>query len=126
MVGSASGAGPSLAVPVRDPYLRLPPVPVVRNRYGTSSTLKVDSGRSGQVTGSVASLVARYTAFMRVIVDFDQCESNALCMAAAPEVFEVRDDDFLYVLQDEPPEELRAKVEAAARSCPKTAITIED
>jgi ferredoxin len=47
-------------------------------------------------------------------------------MAAAPEVFEVRDDDFLYVLQEEPSEELRAKVEAAARSCPKTAITIED
>lgn len=71
-------------------------------------------------------LVARYTSFMRVIVDFDQCESNALCMAAAPEVFEVRDDDFLYVLQEEPSEELREKVEAAARSCPKTAITIED
>ena len=34
----------------------------------------------------------------RVEVDFDKCESNALCMAAAPEVFEVRDDDFLYVL----------------------------
>ena len=47
-------------------------------------------------------------------------------MAAAPEVFEVRDDDFLYVLQEEPSEELREKVEAAARSCPKTAITIED
>ncbi len=44
---------------------------------------------------------------MRVVVDYDLCESNALCMAAAPEVFEVRDDDFLYVLQDEPPEELR-------------------
>ena len=40
---------------------------------------------------------------MRVVVDYDLCESNALCMAAAPEVFEVRDDDFLYVLQDEPP-----------------------
>ena len=44
---------------------------------------------------------------MRVVVDYDLCESNALCMAAAPEVFEVRDDDFLYVLQDEPGEELR-------------------
>jgi ferredoxin len=63
---------------------------------------------------------------MRVIVDYDLCESNALCMAAAPEVFEVRDDDFLYVLQDEPPEELRDKVQAAARSCPKTAITVID
>jgi ferredoxin len=32
---------------------------------------------------------------MRVVVDFDLCESNALCMQAAPEVFEVRDADFL-------------------------------
>jgi ferredoxin len=47
-------------------------------------------------------------------------------MAAAPEVFEVRDDDFLYVLQEEPPEELRDKVEAAVRSCPKAAITLVD
>jgi ferredoxin len=62
---------------------------------------------------------------MRVIVDFDLCESNALCMKAAPEVFEVRDDDFLYVLMEEPPEELREKVKAAERACPKTAIRIE-
>jgi ferredoxin len=46
-------------------------------------------------------------------------------MAAAPEVFEVRDDDFLYVLQENPPEELRAKVEEAVRRCPKQAITLE-
>ena len=62
---------------------------------------------------------------MRVIVDYDLCESNALCMDAAPEVFEVRDDDFLYVLDETPPEELRAKVEQAARVCPKQAIKIE-
>jgi ferredoxin len=62
---------------------------------------------------------------MRVVVDYDLCESNALCMAAAPEVFEVRDDDFLYVLQDEPAEDLRDKVEEAARRRPKQAITIE-
>ncbi len=62
---------------------------------------------------------------MRVVVDFDVCESNALCMAAAPEVFEVRDDDFLYLLMENPPEELREKVEKAVRSCPKQAITLE-
>jgi ferredoxin len=63
---------------------------------------------------------------MRVVVDFDLCESNALCMGLAPEVFEVRDDDLLYVLDECPPEELRAKVEAAVRTCPKNAISIED
>jgi ferredoxin len=63
---------------------------------------------------------------MRVVVNFDLCESNALCMDACPEVFEVRDDDFLYVLVENPPEELRAKVEQAVRACPKQAITIEE
>jgi ferredoxin len=63
---------------------------------------------------------------MRVVVDFELCESNALCMGAAPEVFEVRDDDFLYILNENPGEELRAKVEEAVRLCPKQAITIED
>lgn len=62
---------------------------------------------------------------MKVTVDFDLCESNALCMAAAPEVFEVREDDFLYVLDENPPESLRAKVEEAVRACPKAAITLE-
>ena len=67
-----------------------------------------------------------YGGHMRVVVDYDLCESNALCMAAAPEVFEVRDDDFMYVLQENPPEKLRAKVEEAVQRCPKQAITLED
>jgi ferredoxin len=61
---------------------------------------------------------------MRIVVDFDLCESNALCMEAAPEVFEVRDDDLLYVLDDEPGEELREKVQQAVRVCPKQAIKV--
>ena len=63
---------------------------------------------------------------MRVVVDFDACQSNAMCMAAAPEIFEVRDDGYLYVLDENPPEDLRAKVEEAVRVCPTQAITIED
>jgi len=62
---------------------------------------------------------------MKVIVDFDRCESNAVFMGIAPEVFEVRDDDFLYILQEEPPESMRPKLEEAVRLCPKQAISIE-
>jgi ferredoxin len=58
------------------------------------------------------------------VVDYDVCESNAICMGLAPEVFEVRDDDNLYVLDEHPPESLRAKVEAAVRGCPKQAISL--
>ena len=63
---------------------------------------------------------------MRVVVDFDLCESNAVCMAVAPEVFEVRDDDFLYILDETPDESLRPKVEEAVRRCPKQAISISE
>jgi ferredoxin len=62
---------------------------------------------------------------VKVVVDYDLCESNAVCMGILPEVFEVRDDDNLYLLQEEPPEDLRAKVEEAVRRCPKQAISIE-
>jgi ferredoxin len=63
---------------------------------------------------------------MRIVVDFDVCEANALCMGIAPEVFEVDDNDFLNVLVVEPPEEMRSLVEEAVRACPKRAISIED
>jgi ferredoxin len=60
-----------------------------------------------------------------VKVDYDVCVSTASCMQECPEVFEVRNDGYLYVLQDEPGEELRAKVQAAAEMCPTGAITVE-
>lgn len=63
---------------------------------------------------------------MRVVVDFDLCESNAFCMGIVPEVFEVRDDDFLYVLDEHPPEELRSRLMEAVRTCPKGAIRLDD
>ena len=63
---------------------------------------------------------------MRIVVDFDLCESNAVCMGIAPEVFEVRDDDFLYILNETPPEDLRPKIEEAVARCPKQAISIAE
>jgi len=61
---------------------------------------------------------------MKVDVDFDVCASTGACMQACPEVFEVRSDGYLYVLQEEPPEALRASVMAAADMCPTQAITV--
>ena len=63
---------------------------------------------------------------MRVIVDFDVCASTGACMQVCPAVFEVRADGYLYILQEEPGEELRAQVEQAADLCPTAAITLED
>ena len=58
---------------------------------------------------------------MRVVVNLSQCESN---MAAAPEVFQLDDDDELHVLLEEPPPEMLERVEQAIRTCPKQAISL--
>ena len=63
---------------------------------------------------------------MKITVDFDLCSSNAVCMSIVPEVFEVRDDGFLYVLNDQPGAEFADRVREAVASCPNGAISIED
>ena len=62
---------------------------------------------------------------MKVSVDFDLCASTGACQQVCPEVFELRSDGFLYVLQDEPPDELAPRVQEAADLCPTAAITVE-
>ncbi|HEY5663973.1 MAG TPA: ferredoxin [Ilumatobacter sp.] len=63
---------------------------------------------------------------MKVSVDYDMCASTGGCMQICPEVFEVRNDGYLYVLQDEPGEELHDKVRQAADLCPTAAIELTD
>jgi ferredoxin len=62
---------------------------------------------------------------MKIIVDFDVCQSHGLCTQSAPEVFEIRDDGFLYILNESPAESLRSKVERAIQECPTGAIKVE-
>lgn len=63
---------------------------------------------------------------MKVVVDLNTCDLHGLCVEAAPEVFEIGDDGALHVLNETPPEPLRAKVDKAVRECPTGAISIED
>lgn len=63
---------------------------------------------------------------MKVVVDFDRCASNAVCMSILPEIFEVRDDGYLYVLDEHPPDSMRERLEEAVRSCPTQAISLAD
>jgi ferredoxin len=62
---------------------------------------------------------------MRIVIDSDRCQANARCVAAAPEVFDVDDDGYVVVLQPHPLASLAKSVEAAVRSCPTGAITVQ-
>jgi len=63
---------------------------------------------------------------MRISVNYDQCESNGICMNIAPDLFEIRDDDFLYVLNETPDEDRREDLEDAVTRCPKQAISVSE
>ena len=63
---------------------------------------------------------------MKIVVDLDLCEANAVCVQQAPEVFHVDENDYLEILQESPPEKLREKVEAAVRLCPRQALSLEE
>ena len=63
---------------------------------------------------------------MRVVVDFDLCESNAVCMEVCSDVFKVDEQDMLHILVEKPGEDYRAKIEDAVRLCPRQAISIAE
>jgi ferredoxin len=61
---------------------------------------------------------------MKIKVDFDLCESNALCEALAPQNFQIDDDDFLQIVDDQVTDENRDAVMQAVAACPKSAISV--
>ena len=62
----------------------------------------------------------------RVVVDYDLCEANAVCVKIAPEVFRVDADDKLHLLLEHPPVESLQEVEKAVRRCPRGALSLAD
>lgn len=64
---------------------------------------------------------------MHVTVDLAVCQGYAQCVQAVPEVFELREDERLHavVVNPEPDESLRERLELAVQLCPMQAITID-
>ena len=62
---------------------------------------------------------------MRIVHDEARCASTGMCEAVAPDLFEIRDDGWLYVLDSTPGEGRRADVEQAVAACPTGALSIE-
>lgn len=61
---------------------------------------------------------------MKITIDPDKCCAYGDCVLAAPELFDLGDDGVAVVLVDDPGEDVRARAEAAAASCPVEAITV--
>ena len=60
----------------------------------------------------------------RIVVDRGLCESNAVCVRTAPDLFVIDDDDKLRLLVEQPAPDQLDKAQAAVRRCPKRALSL--
>ncbi len=63
---------------------------------------------------------------MRPEVDHTLCIGDGICADICPEVFELRDDNLAYVINESPSTDLADKVQEAADACPTSAIIIHE
>jgi sterol 14-demethylase len=103
--GTAAGTGPAVA----------------GDRAGTSGI-----GGGGGTTGGDGGGAASRRATWRIVVDRDLCQGHGNCESEAATVFSVSKKGVLSVLDETPPDALRAAVEAAVRECPTHALRIEE
>lgn len=63
---------------------------------------------------------------MRVEVDRDRCEGNAVCVGIAADLFELDDDDYVMVTKNPIPADRVAAAEQAIAECPRAALSRRD
>lgn len=62
---------------------------------------------------------------MKLSVDYDLCESNALCVGIAPQIFDLDDDDNLLIATHDIGEADAPSVRRAVTSCPRAALSLD-
>jgi ferredoxin len=63
---------------------------------------------------------------MRVEVDRDRCEGNAVCVGIAPDLFDLDDKDYAVMLVDEVPADQEERANQSIAECPRAALIRKD
>ena len=63
---------------------------------------------------------------MRVEVDRDRCEGNAVCVGIAPDLFDLDDEDYAVVKADRCRPTRRTLAEQSIAECPRAALIRKD
>ena len=58
--------------------------------------------------------------------DVEACQGYGNCTTGAPDAYDIDDEGVVVLLKQEITEEERPRIEEAARSCPVSALTVED
>jgi sterol 14-demethylase len=98
------------------------PAQPCRVRYKKRAIASAHAGANGSANGAGHLSTKKY----KVAADLDLCQSHAVCMGEAPEVFHVGKTGKVQLKVVEPAPELRAKVERAVAYCPNRVLKIVD
>ena len=63
---------------------------------------------------------------MRVEVDHDRCEGNAVCVGIAPDLFDLDDEDYAVIKADPITEGQEDLAEQSIAECPRAALIRRD
>jgi len=63
---------------------------------------------------------------VRVEVDRDRCEGNAVCVGIAPDLFDLDDEDYAVVKQDPVEADQEDLAEQSIAECPRAAFLRKD
>jgi ferredoxin len=63
---------------------------------------------------------------VRVEVDRDRCEGNAVCLGIAPDLFDLDDEDYAVVKADPVPSDQEELADQAIAECPRAALIRKD
>ncbi|MEU6573482.1 ferredoxin [Streptomyces sp. NPDC046805] len=63
---------------------------------------------------------------MRILTDLHKCEGLGMCEAMADQYFEVGDDGHVVLLDEHPNDQDRQLVDSAVKSCPVSALRLEN
>lgn len=63
---------------------------------------------------------------IRIAADLDKCEGYANCVISAPDIYDIDDDGKVVILRATIDEDQRDTVTEAVRSCPASAIWLEE
>ena len=63
---------------------------------------------------------------MRIEVDRDRCEGNAVCVGIAPDLFDLDDEDYAVIKSDPVPDDQEDVAEQSVNECPRAALIRKD
>jgi ferredoxin len=86
---------------------------------------KTSSGAWGDLSSRTGTCSTSVVSDAEIIVDWDECEANAVCESILPEIFSVDDDDMLQVSNFHPGADVLDKVQEAVDMCPKRALFLK-